>query len=138
MKLLVLLCVHQVLNHVKSRQAFIDTLGAPGSGKTTFLHYVMNKLPIQALVPLFVTFNGTTALLHSEYEELQDDKKNYNCTIRRILFSYFCDTNVTSWGMFCKQLGEISIDMNCLFLALHHDQHIRWKEEPKVLPVSIR
>ena len=114
----------------RQKQAFIATLGAPGSGKTTFLHYVMDKLPIQGLVRLFVTFNGDTALLHSEYEELQDEKKNNNFIIRRIFFSYFCDTNDTSWGTFCKQLGEISIDMNSLFLALCRDRYSRWNEEP--------
>ena len=108
----------------RQKQSIVATLGSPGSGKTTFLHYALDKLCCENAdyVPIFVSFNDFSSILWSELEEITSDKPNElcRCFVRRILYSYF--TISTEWSVFNHLLGEISITLLDLLKALHADR----------------
>ena len=109
---------------IRQKQSIVATLGSPGSGKTTFLHYALDKLCCQNpdYVPLFVSFNDFSGILWSEWTEFTSEKPSElcRCFVRRILYSYF--TISTEWFVFNHLLGEISITLLDLLKALHADR----------------
>ena len=118
---------------LKQRLSFVATLGAPGSGKTTFLKFGLEQLRLSfpTIVPLYVSFNDSTSILPIELTELKEDRDiSCNCFVRRILYSYYC-WGTTSWELFANVIGNISITLDELFDALRKDY---MKKNPNHLP----
>ena len=111
-------------DEVRQKQSIVAILGCSGSGKTTFLHYALQKLCCENAnyVPIFVSFQDFSGILWSEWKEITSDKPDElcRCFVRRILYSYF--TISTEWSVFNDLLGEISITLLDLLKALHADR----------------
>ena len=113
------------IEELKQKLSFIATLGAPGSGKTTFLKNGLEQLRLSCptIVPLYVSFNDSTSILPIERTELREDNLDLacNCFVRRILYSYYCWERTVSWDSFASVIGDISIKLDELFIALRKD-----------------